>query len=226
MAFDVPIATTPAESTQKWKGTGHKQESQESVATVWQRGLKLRPSLNTIKFSFLSTTSLIWMGLDRHSSTCTWKDTRKKWREQKNSRCCRQVQITPLLKVMLWHEHLRPFLVDDQTRSSDASSSSQDHLQITESSPMYLRENITSLRSIVALPKRLCNRIPLRLVTFSYLSTVKREFKLCGPQAKRMLTGDGVSVWQNVEDDRQWLPSHIRYYSAKADIRHLHLLRW
>jgi hypothetical protein len=97
-------------------------------------------------------------------------------------------EITPLLRVMLWHEHLGPFLVDDQTSSSDTSSGSQHSLQIAEPSPMYLHEKITSLRSFIALPKRLSKRIPLRTVTFSYLSNIKNEFKLCEPRAKRMLT--------------------------------------
>ena len=66
---------------------------------------------------------------------------------------------------------------------------------------MYRRENIASLRSIVALPKRLCKRIPLRLVTFSYLSKVKSEFKLCEPRAKRMLTGyPSGEMWKMIDD--------------------------
>ena len=97
-------------------------------------------------------------------------------------------EVNPLLRVMLWHEHLGPFLGDHQTSSSDTSSSSQHGPQIAEPSPKYLRKNIASLRSIIALPRRLSERIPLRLVTFSYLSNVKSEFKLCEPRAKRMLT--------------------------------------
>jgi hypothetical protein len=111
-------------------------------------------------------------------------------------------EITPLLKVMLWHEHLGPFLID-QTSSSDTASDdgSPSNRNTNPASPMYLRENIAALRSIVALPKRLCDRIPLRLVTFSYLSKVKREFKLCEPRAKRMLTEyPSGEMWKMIDD--------------------------
>jgi hypothetical protein len=82
--------------------------------------------------------------------------------------------IPPLLKGMLWHEHLEPFLIDK-------SGNANNHF------PMYAREKVESLRSVIALPKPLKERIPLRFVTFAYLSKIKREFKLCGPRLKRML---------------------------------------
>jgi hypothetical protein len=112
-------------------------------------------------------------------------------------------EITPLLKVMLWHEHLGPFLIDQK---SPSDTSSDDGFppsggNTKPASPIYLRENIAALRSIVALPKRLCDRIPLRLITFSYLSKVKREFKLCEPRAKRMLTEyPSGEMWKMIDD--------------------------
>jgi hypothetical protein len=106
-------------------------------------------------------------------------------------------EISPLLRVMLWHEHLEPFLIDSEASSSSSSpppsgssssSSSDDGSLPDDNGPMYSREKVDSLRSVIALPRRLRERIPLRLVTFAYLSKVKHEFKLCDPRIKRMLT--------------------------------------
>jgi hypothetical protein len=97
-------------------------------------------------------------------------------------------EISPLLRVMLWHEHLEPFLIDSQASSSLSSSSSDDGSLPDDDGPMYSRGKVDSLRSVIALPRRLRERMPLRLVTFAYLSKVKREFKLCDPRIKRMLT--------------------------------------
>ena len=49
-------------------------------------------------------------------------------------------EITPLLRVMLWHEHLGPFLVVDQTSSSDTSSESSDsqHSPLSTESSIYV----------------------------------------------------------------------------------------
>ena len=82
--------------------------------------------------------------------------------------------IPPLLKVMLWHEHLEPFLVDNLSNTNDGL-------------PMYTHKKVRSLLSVIALPRPLKERIPLKLVAFAYLSKVKREFKLSEPRLKRML---------------------------------------
>ncbi len=99
-------------------------------------------------------------------------------------------EVSPLLKGMLWHEHLEPFLIDSQAApSEDGSPPPDDDGSLPDDDgPMYAHEKVHSLRSVIALPRRLRERIPLRLVTFAYLSKVKREFKLCDPRVKRMFT--------------------------------------
>jgi len=123
-------------------------------------------------------------------------------------------EVSPLLKGMLWHEHLEPFLIDSQAAPSEDGSPppsedvspppsedgspppsedgspppSKDGSLPDDDGPMYAREKVQSLRSVIALPRRLRERIPLRLVTFAYLSKVKCEFKLCDPRVKRMFT--------------------------------------
>lgn len=99
-------------------------------------------------------------------------------------------EISPLLRVMLWHEHLEPFLMDSQASSSSSSSSSEsDNGSLPDDDgPMYSRGKVDSLRSVIALLRRLHERIPLRLVMFAYLSKVKCEFKICDPRIKQMLT--------------------------------------
>jgi hypothetical protein len=98
-------------------------------------------------------------------------------------------EVSPLLRVMLWHEHLGPFLEDNrpETPSDSSSPSPSDHSSHISSATVYSRKKIDSLRSIISLPRPLQKRIPLRLVTFSYLSKVKKEFKKCEPRAKRLL---------------------------------------
>jgi hypothetical protein len=91
-------------------------------------------------------------------------------------------KITPLLKVMLWHEHLDPFLLDDQS-SSDSSTTSDNNIAWC----MYSCEKVRLLISVIALPKGLQKRIALRHVTFAYLSKIKHEFKACNPRLKCML---------------------------------------
>ena len=55
-------------------------------------------------------------------------------------------EVTPLLRVMLWHEHLGPFLVDNQSEPSDNGSSSEsDHNTNMASAPVYTQKKINSL---------------------------------------------------------------------------------
>ncbi len=90
-------------------------------------------------------------------------------------------EIPPLLKIMQWHQHLAPYLLDEATDSEISSHSSSNGL------PLFNKRKIESLLSVIDFPKRRSGVNVLRDVVQTYLLGIKTECQRSEPRIRRML---------------------------------------
>jgi hypothetical protein len=86
-------------------------------------------------------------------------------------------EIPPLLKVMQWHQHLSPYLLDEK----DASDVSPTNLSL------FSKQKVQSLKSFVDQPNSRRVRRALREVVATYLLGIKRKGQGSEPRIRRML---------------------------------------
>jgi len=86
-------------------------------------------------------------------------------------------EIPPLLKVMQWHQHLSPYLLDEK----DASDVSPTNLSL------FSKQRVQSLKSFVDQPNPRPLRRALREVVATYLLGIKRKGQGSEPRIRRML---------------------------------------
>jgi len=85
-------------------------------------------------------------------------------------------EIPPLLKVMQWHQHLSPYLLDE-TDESDVSPNLS----------LFSKQKVQSLKSFVNQPNPRPLRQALREVVATYLLGIKRKGQGSEPRIRRML---------------------------------------
>ena len=90
-------------------------------------------------------------------------------------------EIPPLLKIMQWHQHLEPYLLDEESDSESSSPRSSGRL------PLFDKRKIRSLRSVIELPRRRSEGKLLRDVVHTYLVGTKTEGQRSEPRIRRML---------------------------------------
>ena len=93
-------------------------------------------------------------------------------------------EIPPLLKVMQWHEHLSPYLLDDAETNE---SSSKDRPRSSQNLSLFSLPKVQSLKTIVDQPKCPHLRQALGDVVDAYLFEIKRKGQPCEPRIRRML---------------------------------------
>jgi hypothetical protein len=88
-------------------------------------------------------------------------------------------EIPPLVKVMQWHEHLSPYLLDD---AETDELSSKDCVRPSQNLSLFSLPKVQSIKTIVDQPKccRLCQ--VLGDVVDAYLFKIKKRVNPVNPE--------------------------------------------
>src|SRR5258708_23109115 len=92
-------------------------------------------------------------------------------------------EIPPLLKVMQWHQHLAPYLLDETTDSDSKNSGPSSSSGL----PLFNKRKIESLLSVIDFPKHRSEAKVLRDVVQTYLLGIKTEGLKSEPRIRRTL---------------------------------------